>query len=303
MLYYYCRNSTFASIVKNRSLWLSDMTQSNDRDEIHRYIGIVSDALQAKIDLLSANIAKRNRKRSEVTEARKEVYESARKKLRALEKSYYCLAICFSDAGDRLSQWHGYGDDGKGISLGFDEERIEELAGQHVLFKYDYVRYYESPDDDIIRGNLERYYEELDSIARMNGTRKDREAAVKDWAWGVLDDDAPFLKPAGFIEEKETRFCFVRDIGAAEMAAPKEDSHLNDVAFHVSGTAIVPHYELKLQDADGAFMADILKEITIGPENMSDPNTVRLFLAQNGFRYDSRSVSVKKSRIPYRSRR
>ena len=39
MLYYYCRNSTFASIVKNRSLWLSDMTQSNTVNQSWRRTG------------------------------------------------------------------------------------------------------------------------------------------------------------------------------------------------------------------------------------------------------------------------
>ena len=48
MLYYYCRNATFASIIKNHSLWLSDMTQSNDSYEIHRYVKIVEEAIDKK---------------------------------------------------------------------------------------------------------------------------------------------------------------------------------------------------------------------------------------------------------------
>ena len=52
MLYYYCRNATFASIIKNHSLWLSDMTQSNDSYEIHRYVKIVEEAIDKKLEAL-----------------------------------------------------------------------------------------------------------------------------------------------------------------------------------------------------------------------------------------------------------
>ena len=117
----------------------------------------------------------------------------------------------------------------------------------------------------------------------------------------MLDDDAPFVKPAGFIDERETRFCYVRYISPFEMQKPKENSHLLDVDFHASGNALVPHYELKLNDKTGAFIPDVIREVTLGPCNGSQPKAVMTFLAKYGF--DIGKIKVKKSDLSYRSRK
>ena len=38
-----------------------------------------------------------------------------------------CLALCFTGNGDLLSQWRGYGDDGRGVAVGFRRSDINEL--------------------------------------------------------------------------------------------------------------------------------------------------------------------------------
>ena len=78
----------------------------------------------------------------------------------------------------------------------------------------------------------------------------------------------------------------------------KETSHLQGIDFHVSNTAIIPHYELKLEDNQKAFMSDIIREVIIGPCNGSDINTVRSFLAKEGFDYSH--IRIKKSGITFR---
>lgn len=83
------------------------------------------------------------------------------------------------------------------------------------------------------------------------------------------------------------------------MANPKENSHLLGIDFHVSNNAIIPHYDLKLENAEKIFMSDIIREVVIGPCNESDTNTIRSFLAKTGFDYAN--LSVRKSGIPYRT--
>ena len=129
----------------------------------------------------------------------------------------------------------------------------------------------------------EEVYERLDKVFRE-----------------ILDDDAPFFKPAGFIEERETRFCYVREIHPSEMANPRDTSHLPGINFHVSNTAVIPHYELKLC-AEGMPMTDIIQEVIIGPCNGSNPETIRLLLAKEKFDY--KTIKVTKSKIPYRPRK
>ena len=35
--------------------------------------------------------------------------------------------FCFSESKDKLSQWRGYAQDGKGIAIGFNKDVLEEL--------------------------------------------------------------------------------------------------------------------------------------------------------------------------------
>lgn len=306
MLYYYCTNTTFLSIVKNKSIWLSDMTQSNDRYEINKFIDIVRESLQQELDSIPETpadyIPQKGPKRREYqkNENRRAVFASAIKRLKTVREDYYCLAICFSDVGDSLSQWRGYGDDGIGISIGFDEDLIRRLSEQHILFKFGEVKYYSGENDALIQNKMKKYINQLECISLDVGNSLDqRNTAIKNWCTKILDDDVPFYKPEGFIEERETRFCFVRYIRPGEISHPKENSHLKAVDFHVSNRAIIPHYELDLKDGD-TFLSDIIREVTIGPCNDSDYNTVKSFLAKYGFNH--KIIKVKRSCIPYRAR-
>lgn len=40
-----------------------------------------------------------------------------------------CLTLCFTGNGDLLSQWRGYGDDGRGVAVGFYRSDINALLG------------------------------------------------------------------------------------------------------------------------------------------------------------------------------
>lgn len=303
MLYYYCNNATFVSIIKNKKLWLSDMTKSNDSWEIYKYINMVVDAIDEKLERLHTfdkEIPQAGPKLKQYLqeEDKKNVYLHAKKKLKSLERNYYCLAICFSDVGNNLSHWRGYGDDGAGISIGFDRDSINRLLEKHILFKCGEVQYYKDENDKRIKKKMEAYFSKLDNICLDTKPRTPKRSnAIANWCNTILDEDAPFFKPEGFIEERETRFCFVRITTPDQMEKPKSGSHLADVQFHVSNTAIVPHYELALQDE----IDTIIREVTIGPRNDSDERVIKAFLAQNGFNYEK--IEVKHSRIPYRVRK
>lgn len=311
MLYYYCTNSTFLSIIKNHSFWMSDMTQSNDSFEIHNYVDIVKNAvkqrtneLEYNLRLLDASAPTKGPGCTEYENAKHhiEVFKKAFNKLASQEKIYYCLAICFTNVGDSLSQWRGYGDDGFGVSIGIDEELLKEFCSGYGLFKFGAVKYYEDADDPRIKRKIKDYLEQLDSICidvRKNDVRSLNDA-LKNWATNILDNDAPFYKPAGFYEEQETRFCMVRYITSNEISNPKATSHLKNIKFHNNRSAIIPHYEMSLTYENGDYLEDIIREVIIGPCNVSKENTVMCLLTQNKFKIPRKNV--KKSRIPYRSR-
>lgn len=108
-LYHYCSVAAFHSIVSDGSLWLSSLSMSNDRDEGR----LASGALRrlAASDRLSADQVDR-----------------IQREFQQIEEAYDGLGLCLSQAGDQLSQWRGYGRDGRGLSIGLNRAYLMHLA-------------------------------------------------------------------------------------------------------------------------------------------------------------------------------
>lgn len=97
LLYHYCSETVFKSIMGKKQVWLSDVTKSNDSTEL------VSLLMEYKKVCNQGIIDK---------------------EINDIREKYICWAFCLSEKGDLLSQWRGYASDGAGFSIGFDEETI-----------------------------------------------------------------------------------------------------------------------------------------------------------------------------------
>jgi hypothetical protein len=98
ILYHYCSVDKFLKILQSKCLWLTDLACANDYLEI-KY------GNQALLDHFS-----RITKSEPSSELKKFVVDANR----------VGYAFCMSESGDLLSQWRGYADSGKGVSIGFD---------------------------------------------------------------------------------------------------------------------------------------------------------------------------------------
>ncbi|MBR3318553.1 MAG: DUF2971 domain-containing protein [Atopobiaceae bacterium] len=104
-----------------------------------------------------------------------------------------CLAMCFTGNGDLLSQWRGYGDDGRGVSVGFWRSDVQHFVSWWEDFEsamahepgsvktrhlvHDAV-YYRDMDDSfsfVTTGEMRhrRFMEERWELARGNMLRRD----------------------------------------------------------------------------------------------------------------------------------
>lgn len=108
-LYHYTSSSAFVEIIKNNSIWLSDLSLSNDYKEGK----IVMETVDRLLD--DANL-KTNQK------------EFIKDALMSLENNFSCYGFCLSQNPDQLSQWRGYADDGSGFSIGFSRKYLYELT-------------------------------------------------------------------------------------------------------------------------------------------------------------------------------
>lgn len=99
-----------------------------------------------------------------------------------------CLALCFTGNGDLLSQWRGYGDDGRGVAVGFRRSDINafldwwsrfELVteGKYRQLRHDAV-YYRDKDDSFATVTTEemrhrRFMDERWELTRGSMLRRD----------------------------------------------------------------------------------------------------------------------------------
>lgn len=109
LLYHYCSNDTFLSILRNSELWLSELTLSNDSME-GAWVW----------EMLKEECQKRN--------LSPHVLNDFVKDATFFLELFGVVGFCLSAEGDLLSQWRGYADNGAGIALGFDRRITKELC-------------------------------------------------------------------------------------------------------------------------------------------------------------------------------
>ena len=120
-LYHYCPLQTFAAIFDSGTLRLTDISKSNDSQELKYLIPVLGNALKQSF-LAEARRAKYFKNNinelcffDTVDSWLKETFITNRRT---------CYVICFSQEPDLLSQWRGYAADGTGASIGIDQQEL-----------------------------------------------------------------------------------------------------------------------------------------------------------------------------------
>lgn len=111
MYYHYCSIDALKSILASKTLWLSDLTVSNDMEEVTRCFLTLWDNVKTNLD-------KTNIDKTILCNQIKKI-DFAMKVQVFSDKPF---GICFCKEKDLVQQWNEYGDDGKGVSVGFDLE-------------------------------------------------------------------------------------------------------------------------------------------------------------------------------------
>lgn len=121
LVFHYANLSALIGIVENQCLWATNLYFLNDRNEYKHGINIVKDAIESiKSDENRHVLHAISVVLDEISEVDKYV-------------------ACLSKNGDSLSQWRAYGNNGSGISIGFNRKKLEaSLAGNN---SYRYIIY------------------------------------------------------------------------------------------------------------------------------------------------------------------
>ena len=247
VLYHYCSLQTFYNIMKKKSVWLSDLSKTNDSQELICLEKIVREDLTRKVKswIDALNEQKQGLSMSEKIKLDGEILGWEFVRLFSTKEFTVpsCWGFCLSEKGDNLGQWRGYGNDGTGISIGFDCDKLKRMIGDvkriaHskatlTLGEVNYVG--QRKIDEYLRGDIEQFVEQKGaSLKKMYEKSKNKDLPkIENCPEGILSPKAkeaiaekmialtefPFYKMEAFKDEAEWRIVFSLPV---EKISPEE---------------------------------------------------------------------------------
>lgn len=273
ILYHYCSQDAFLSILHKRKFWCSALSLSNDTMEgkwIHKIFSDICD---------EDNMEKQDK--SDWIEL-----------LTKVNILYEGLGFCLSKHSDSLSQWRGYAQNAEGFCIGFSKQDLNDLVKKknnnkdnELTFNLIKVEYDEAlqrealkPTYEIIKNHIDKQKENKEVVVQ----RKTRNEIIQQ----IANIHPKFFKqknPA-FKEEKEWRV-----VSGFHKDPEYRESELTSIKFRSVGNRIVPYRPFE-------FDPGLITEVILGPKNQTPKDMVEVALEKFGYE----NVTVKKSEASYR---
>lgn len=321
VLYHYCSLETFCNIIKNKSIWLSDLSRTNDSKELIWLKEIVKREVVPQIQ------SQKLEEHGGVASAPSE-WKLADVLLKYASLQVSCWGFCLSGRADSLGQWRGYGDDGAGIAIGFDGEKLDKMLPQKEQIESDdisltlmYVNYGNNNDEDSDdnndnNDNGRKIIEELKKEAAINiGAKREAienlvndlrnkqypEAKISETVAQIIVMEllsmkkGPFYKMNAFRDEDEWRIVYSMPRAMLSEKNLKDYGWPSGLQFNKFdfNDKFVSHLDIGFTK-----MKDVIKSITIGPKSKLTEQDIELILRWNGVYSDS--IEIKKSEASYR---
>lgn len=287
LLYHYCSNEAFTSIISNCEIWLTNLSRhSNDPTE----------GTQGRTGLQKQLVKEKIRKTQQT-----KILEQFDKYTENLP----IFAFCLSEGQEKLSQWRGYGANGSGVAIGFSTKFFDNIGDTNVLdkMKYDeqkiqdeileYFDQYEgfrelinagvlATDAEIRKVKKEGHYREIEK-AKMNMSIKLMRCITS----------SLFFKNKHYIEENEWRI-----INSELMSniLLKKKHHGSKLRLHPIENKSSLIFPLGFETAKTLNRNEIISSVILGPKNHSVKSEIEYFLHISGFD----KTKVIKSDIPYK---
>ena len=141
LVYHYCDNHKMASILSGKTLRMSDITKSNDYEEVKLFFPGILDAIEDEYRKDEFPLQYMgNTNRDALGKLLDWEYDILRYEFDRGGVTNF--VVCFCEDGDVLSQWRGYADNGKGCSLGFSVKELEEYCNTYKgILRFEKVEY------------------------------------------------------------------------------------------------------------------------------------------------------------------
>lgn len=312
MIYHYCSLDTFAQVIKNKTIRLSDLDKTNDYMEKRWGIELLQEALKKELEnnSISMNLQENYWYSDDAHNHLEQLHKDINYYL-----NYQTLIACFSLEKDILSQWRAYGQDGEGMAIGFNYDYLKRLLKEHKKISINKVIYKKSEQENLIRNKLflpaVKYMRDMfqRDVVRCSDDFSTYFVEEFDCFCEVLDTHTEqvftFLKNPAFEEEREVRIVYNTGIhkdteDLIEILREEFEIGINrelilqPMQYQVKGDKLVAYSDLCFKNC---IDSGIIKEIVIGPKSKVSDIDVRQLLLVNGF---GDNIIIKRSEAPYR---
>lgn len=276
-LYHYTTLTGLLGIVRDKNLWASDIRYMNDSAELKHTADLIRLEVQERIA--------RGRGKADLLGQFVDWVGNR------ITNGHLLFGASFRSHGNLLSQWRGYSDHGKGVSIGFSAEYIVQCAVRQN-FQIGKCIYEPERQKKLIQQIVDAV--ESHVISTLQGGESREELAAKyRVVFETIELDllriASILKHPSFREEMEWRL--VSPVYTDHTKAP--------MYFREAHSMLVPYIAFNLQqEPDRSLQLD---HLYLGPTSNIhiSMNSVKMFLAQNGI-IPHRGIDY--CRIPFRQR-
>lgn len=262
LVYHYCSVETLYSMLSHKKLWLSDANYMNDTYETIWIDKIVNDVLE-----------KLKEKKRENVEKYRSFFDNVSKKKHFL--------MCFSKCGDLLSQWRGYGNDAKGVSIGFNFNDIFYPKSPFAANRESFTAQIGYQDVD---------YGGKSSTKDIEETINSKDQDIETSAVFHKELDT-IIKHSYFSEEQEVRLVYTPENRMQNGSDTPTKFISKETFFRPKNDQLIPYYEF-----DFSSYPNLVEEIIIGSKSPLQIEDLKFFLSKSGFE----KIKVSRSSAPYK---
>lgn len=258
--YHYCSVDTFFNIMQTSTIRLGNPLFMNDSAEIIWLL-----------ELLKNYVAK-NKNCPEILKKWSLIKRMINKLLQKIDLPFI---FCLSKGNDVLSQWRSYADDGKGVAIGIDVNRLlkldtELLTGKDII--YDDKEQMKLLEQKKLDDSLDDFIEELEMVL-PGENETEIYSKVRKVASYILNE-AIICKNPAFEEEREFRIL-------CSPSKVSEKSMVSEIKFRSNNKQILPYREIYFDE----YAHEIIQNITIGPKSVLNDRNLGLFLKKHGLKW------------------
>ncbi len=284
ILYHYTSQSGLIGMLKTRSIWASKIHYLNDSREFALALDLARRELQRRMRV----------EPSEGDLGRLKLLQDSIDTIRGVN-----VCVCsFSELGDSLSQWRGYGGGKAGFSVGFSGEwftRVKETLGFSltpcIYDPEEQRRLIREAIDEILATNADAGSDYWDPNRGYWDLDRPRTFVIlpnagKHFA-DRLAEIAPLVKHESFADEKEWRLV-------------SQPISVYELEHRPGESMIIPYYSIPIGSESEI---ESIREIVVGPTPHPDLSTdsVRsLITAAGRLKTHGSIINTRTTRIPFR---